>query len=168
MKLLSSRMSVYLHKKKYKCFKAPAFKKWTSHLNAGAHAWVLCDRHRPDVSAMSYLVCGCQEELNNFFNLEKKPSSCFNSPSFPSCMLSPASGGLPVLPPPEQRPTLQQWGSIRKHVCTDADVKKQNKKNTPDGSNLEMFARKRLCTCGGRGDTIYRPLRIGLILSVAH
>lgn len=128
MKLLSSRMSVYLHKKKkkkYKCFKAPAFKKWTSHLNAGAHAWVLCDRHRPDVSAMSYLVCGCQEELNNFFNLEKKPSSCFNSPSFPSCMLSPASGGLPVLPPPEQRPTLQQWGSIRKHVCTDADVKKK-------------------------------------------
>lgn len=86
----------------------PAFKSWADRLNAGEHAWVLCDRHRPDVSAMSYLVCGCQEELNKFFNLEKKPSSCFNCPSFSSCTLSPASGGLPVLPPPGQRPTLQQ------------------------------------------------------------
>lgn len=53
---------------------------------------------------------------------------------------------------------------MQNRVCADADIKE----NTPDGSNLEMFARKRLCTCGGRGDTIYRPLHIGLILSVAH
>lgn len=140
-----------------------AFKKWAERLNAGAHAWVFCDRHRPDVSAMSYLVCGCQEELNNFFNLEKKPSSCFNSPSFPSCMLSPASGGLPVLPPPGQRPTLQQRLHTKPclHWC-------RRSQNAPNGSNWEMVARKRLCTCGGRGDTIYRPLHIGLILSVAH
>lgn len=136
MKLLSSRMSVYLYththtkvqmfeirQQSAQSVNTPASQKWSERLQAGVHAWVWWDRHRPDVSAMSYLVCGCQEELNNFFNLEKTPSSCFNCPSFPSCMLSPASGGLPVLPPPGQRPTLQQWGLICNHVCTDADVK---------------------------------------------
>lgn len=53
---------------------------------------------------------------------------------------------------------------MQNHVCADADAKE----NTPDGSDLEMFARKRLCTCGGRGDTIYCPLHISLILSVTH
>lgn len=57
-----------------------------------------------------HLVCGCQEELNNFFNLEKKPPSCFNSPSSLPCLLSPASDGLPLLPPPGQRLTLHQPG----------------------------------------------------------
>ena len=99
------------------------------HSISGPNAWTqgrmheCCDRHRPDLSAMSYLVCGCQVELNNFFNLEKKPSSCFNCLSFPSCMLSPASGGLPVLPPPGQKPTLQQWGLIPNCLlCTDVCV----------------------------------------------
>lgn len=46
--------------------------------------------------------------------------------------------------------------------------KKEKKKNPPDGSNLEMFARERVCTCGGGGDTVYCPLHVGLILGVAH
>ncbi len=58
----------------------------------------------------SYLVCGCQEELNNFFNLEKKPPSCFKSASLLSCLLCSASDCLPLLPPPGQRLTLHQLG----------------------------------------------------------
>lgn len=53
-----------------------------------------------------YPVYGCQEELNNFFNLVRKPSS-FNPASFSTCLLSPPLDCSPLLPPPGQILTLQ-------------------------------------------------------------
>lgn len=47
-------------------------------------------------------------------------------------------------------------------------LERKKEKKTPDGLNVKMCARKRLCTCGGGGDTVYCPLHVGLILSVAH
>jgi hypothetical protein len=130
------------------------------------------------MTSVSYLVCDCQVELNNCFNLVKKPCSCLLSPTS-SCLSCPASDCLPLLPPPGQKHVLHETrfysfyalSAFMSRAGPSTNCKPNEGEQVSVQSVCRNLAQKQcVCatTCSGACDTIDCPLHFSLILCVAH